>query len=104
MKRNTLIIISLIIFGFFIYKNFLKPNVNEDTEDNHVNQVNEVSKNETMMDEQKELSEEELDLIQHNKNVMTQINNYIQLSDTKNYSHDNIAMGTLKLLDHHDIY
>jgi hypothetical protein len=47
---------------------------------------------------------EDLDLIQHNQNVMTQINDYLELSDTKNYSHDNIALGTANLMDYHDTY
>jgi hypothetical protein len=47
---------------------------------------------------------EDLDLIQHNQNVMTQINDYLELSNTKNYSHDNIALGTANLMDYHDTY
>lgn len=53
---------------------------------------------------QKQESLDEQDLIQHNGRVLSQINDYIEQRDTKNYSHENIALGTTELHDHHDIY
>jgi hypothetical protein len=44
------------------------------------------------------------DLIQHNKNVLTQLDTYINKTTEPNYTQDNIALGTATLYDVKDIY
>jgi hypothetical protein len=92
--------IILAIIGFLIYILYKRnQTVNNDAQV-HPQVPEEIKEMQTPQ----ELTEDEKDLIQHNQNVMTQINDYIKLSDTKNYSHDNIALGTANLMDYHDMY
>lgn len=99
--------ILLIIIGFLIY-GLYKRNQLQVNKVNNVNNVPQTSQevpNDTIQtNKTPEELREDLDLIQHNQNVMTQLNDYIKLSDTKNYSHDNIALGTANLMDYHDTY
>lgn len=44
------------------------------------------------------------DITQHNKLVLTQINDYIEKQSIPNYTQESISAGTLKLMDIHDIY
>lgn len=63
-----------------------------------------IQKQEIIETSQKQESLDEQNLIQHNGRVLSQINNYVEQRNTKNYSHENIALGTTELHDHHDIY
>lgn len=98
MKYIYKIIIIIFIFSLIYF--YFKSNKIVDTL-NKVNEVNEVKK---VNEETKQLNQEDIDLIQHNKRVLSQINDYVKLSETKNYSHENIALGTIDLIDHHDVY
>lgn len=95
--ETRVILIIIFILGL-IYFYFKKDKIQEVTS----KEIIPSGKEELSVTE--ELSKDDRDLIQHNQNVMTQINDYIKLSDTKNYSHDNIALGTAKLMDYHDTY
>jgi hypothetical protein len=80
--NNFIIVIGVLVLSYFYF--------------NH-------KRNKTIQP-QKQESLDEQDLIQHNGRVLSQINDYIEQKDTKNYSHENIALGTTELHDHHDIY
>lgn len=96
MKYIYKIIIIIFIFSLIYF--YFKSN-------NIVNEVNEVKQENIIVNEEtKQLNQDDIDLIQHNQRVLSQINDYVKLSDTKNYSHENIALGTVNLIDHHDVY
>lgn len=89
--NKFIILISVLVLSYFYF--------------NHKrNKKIQPQKQEIIEIPQKQESLDEQDLIQHNGRVLSQINNYIEQRNTKNYSHENIALGTTELHDHHDLY